>query len=99
VTDEDAAPPARSPAAGMPAAIRGIETEELVLAELVSRVLDRGVMVAGDVTISVAGIDLVHLALRLRLSASETIRRQELARAAERERALGDAPRSTSADR
>ena len=50
--------------------------EELVLAELVSRVLDRGVVVAGDVTISVAGIDLVHLALRVRLSSIETLRRR-----------------------
>jgi hypothetical protein len=57
-----------------------VEVEELVLAELVSRVLDRGVMVAGDVTISVAGIDLVHLALRLRLSSTETLRRLETAR-------------------
>ena len=56
-----------------------LEGEELVLAELVNRVLDRGVMVAGDVTISVAGIDLVHLALRLRLSSSETLRRHRLA--------------------
>lgn len=40
--------------------------------------LDRGVMVAGDVTISVAGIDLVHLALRIRLSSTETLRRREL---------------------
>jgi hypothetical protein len=79
-----------SPAAGTPAALRGVETEELVLAELVSRVLDRGVMVAGDVTISVAGVDLVHLALRLRLSSTETLRRHELARAAERQRTLPD---------
>lgn len=50
--------------------------EELVLAELVSRVLDRGVVVAGDVTISVAGIDLVHLALRLRLSSIESLHRR-----------------------
>jgi hypothetical protein len=58
-------------------AVGGVEVEELVLAELVSRVLDRGVMVAGDVTISIAGIDLVHLALRLRLSSTETLRRQQ----------------------
>ena len=51
--------------------IRGQE-EELVLAELVSRVLDRGVVVAGDVTISVAGIDLVYLGLRLHLTAVES---------------------------
>jgi hypothetical protein len=38
----------------------------------VIRVLDRGVVVAGDVTISVAGIDLVYLGLRLHLTAVES---------------------------
>jgi gas vesicle structural protein len=92
-------PPEGSLAAGTPDALRGIETEELVLAELVSRVLDRGVMVAGDVTISVAGVDLVHLALRLRLSSTETLRRHELARAAERERTRHELPHRTPPDR
>jgi hypothetical protein len=58
--------------------VSAVASEELVLAELVSRVLDRGVMVAGDVTISIAGVDLVHLALRLRLSSSETLRRHHM---------------------
>lgn len=53
------------------------EDSDLVLAELVSRVLDRGVMVSGEVTISVAGIDLVQLSLRLRLVSTETLARQE----------------------
>lgn len=53
------------------------EDGDLVLAELVSRVLDRGVMVSGEVTISVAGIDLVQLSLRLRLVSTETLARQE----------------------
>jgi hypothetical protein len=90
------APAEESPPAGTPGPVRGVETGELVLAELVSRVLDRGVMVAGDVTISVAGVDLVHLALRLRLSSTETLRRHELARAAERAREL---PHRTPPDR
>lgn len=61
-------------------ASQGLELEEMVLAELVSRVLDRGVVIAGDVTISVAGIDLVHLALRLRVSSTETLRQHRLRR-------------------
>jgi gas vesicle structural protein len=66
-----------------------LQMDDLVLSELVSRVLDRGVMVAGDVTISVAGIDLVHLALRIRLSSTETLHRDAL----DRGRARGaDAP-------
>lgn len=49
----------------------GLE-EELVLAEIVSHVLDRGAVIAGQITISVAGIDLVELGLNLYLSSTET---------------------------
>lgn len=45
--------------------------EQLVLTDLLNRVLDRGVTVYGDVTISIAGVDLVWLGLRLDLSAIE----------------------------
>jgi hypothetical protein len=54
--------------------------EALVLSDLVSRVLDRGVSVIGNVVISVAGVDLVRLGLRLDLWAVET-ERQWLERA------------------
>lgn len=46
--------------------------EELTLAELVNRVLDRGVVITGEVTISVAGVDLVFLGLDLLLTSVET---------------------------
>lgn len=49
--------------------------EELTLAELVNRVLDRGVALTGDVVISVAGIELVYLGLRAVLASTETLRR------------------------
>lgn len=45
--------------------------EQLVLAEIVSHVLDRGVVIAGEVTISVAGIDLIELGLNLYLCSTE----------------------------
>jgi hypothetical protein len=41
--------------------------DEQTLVDLLDRVIDRGVVIAGDVVLSVAGIDLVHLELRLRL--------------------------------
>jgi gas vesicle structural protein len=47
--------------------------ERLRLVELVDRVLDRGVVLKGDVVISVAGIDLVYLELRLLLSSVESL--------------------------
>ncbi|HUP89005.1 MAG TPA: gas vesicle protein [Longimicrobiales bacterium] len=46
--------------------------DEMSLAELVNRVLDRGAMITGEVTISVAGVDLIFLGLQLVISAAET---------------------------
>lgn len=44
------------------------------LAELINRVLDRGVVVGGDVTISLAGVDLVYLGLNALLTSVSTAR-------------------------
>jgi hypothetical protein len=44
------------------------------LCEALDRVLNKGVVVAGEVTISVAGVDLVYLGLQLRLMSVETAR-------------------------
>jgi hypothetical protein len=50
------------------------EDRELVLVDLVNRVLDRGVVIHGDVTISVAGVDLVYLGLSAVLTSVATAR-------------------------
>ena len=51
--------------------------ESLVLSDLLSRVLDKGVVLSGDVIISIADIDLIKLELHLLLSGIEsTIRRE-----------------------
>jgi gas vesicle structural protein len=47
--------------------------DEMHLAELVNRVLDRGAVVSGDITISVAGVDLIFVSLRLLLTSVESI--------------------------
>jgi len=52
----------------------GIGTDHQSLVELVNRLLDKGVVISGDITISVAGIDLVYLGLSVVLSSVETIR-------------------------
>jgi gas vesicle structural protein len=44
----------------------------LHLAELVNRVLDRGAVITAEITISVAGVDLLFLGLQLVLSSIET---------------------------
>ncbi len=48
--------------------------EQLTLSEIVSRVLDRGAVISGEVMISVAGVDLVYLGLQVVLTSVETAR-------------------------
>jgi gas vesicle structural protein len=48
--------------------------DELSLADLVNRVLDKGAVVSGDVVISVAGVDLIYVGLRLLVSSAESMR-------------------------
>ena len=50
-----------------------LESEGLTLLELTDRLLHRGVVLTGEATISVAGVDLIYLGLNLVLSAVETI--------------------------
>ena len=47
---------------------------EITLLETLDRLLNKGVVVAGDITLSVADIDLVYLGLRVLLSSVETAR-------------------------
>lgn len=57
-----------------------IDTEQLVLGDLLNHVLDKGVVIGGTVTIAVADIDLVMLDLRLLLTSIETAVRREVQR-------------------
>src|SRR4051794_13224958 len=50
-----------------------LEQSDLSLLETLNHALDRGVVAAGDVTISVAGVPLVYLGLNVLLSSAETI--------------------------
>ena len=50
------------------------ESERLSICEVLDRVLNKGVVVAGEVTISVAGVDLVYLGLNLVLTSIEPAR-------------------------
>lgn len=49
-----------------------IDDEQLILGDLLNHVLDKGVVITGTVTISVADIDLLMLDLRLLLTSIET---------------------------
>lgn len=50
------------------------ERERVSLCEALDRVLNKGAVVVGEVTISVADIDLIYLGLQLVLSSIETAR-------------------------
>jgi hypothetical protein len=45
----------------------------VTLLELVDRVLNRGVVLSGDITLSVADVDLVYVGLRVLLSSVATL--------------------------
>jgi gas vesicle structural protein len=51
------------------------EDEELSLLETLDHVLDRGLVIAGEVKIAVADIDLVYLGLNVLLGSVETVDR------------------------
>ncbi len=46
---------------------------DVTLLDLADRLLDKGVVISGDVVISVAGVDLVYLSLRALLASVETV--------------------------
>jgi Gas vesicle protein len=51
----------------------GAAVGDVALVDLVDRLLTGGVVLAGDVTLSLAGVDLVHVSVRALISAVETI--------------------------
>jgi gas vesicle structural protein len=51
--------------------------QQVTLIELVDRVLNRGVVLSGDITLSVAGVDLVYVGLRVLLASVGTFERLE----------------------
>jgi hypothetical protein len=77
-------PPTRPP----PAALDDVsdEGEQLVLSDLINRVLDKGVVISSNIIISIADIDLIQLDLRLLISSVATLSQ----RAAQAKR--GDVP-------
>ena len=61
-----------------------VEARDVTLLDLVDRAVDHGVILAGDITISVADIDLIYLGLQVLLASVERVEKLS----AERERAM-----------
>jgi gas vesicle structural protein len=46
---------------------------QVTLLDLLDRILDKGVLIKGDITISVADVDLVYVGLKVLLTSVETM--------------------------
>lgn len=60
--------PAEVPARHVPA-----DHERVALAELVSRVVERGVVLSGDLVVSVGGVDLLYVGLDVLLATMDQV--------------------------
>ena len=49
------------------------KSKDITILELLDRVLTKGVILTGDIVISVADIDLIYLGVKLMLSSVETM--------------------------
>ena len=49
------------------------QSKDITILELLDRVLTKGVILTGDIVISVADIDLIYLGVKLMLSSVETM--------------------------
>lgn len=63
-------------------------TQELAIADLLDRALDKGVVVWGEATISLAGVDLVYVGLKLLVASVDAAQRMR-AGAADGNAAIG----------
>src|SRR5215204_2994975 len=70
------------------------EDEELSLLETLDHVIDHGLVIAGEVTIAVAGVDLIFLGLNVLLGSVETVERVLGERERSVELLLGMVPRA-----
>lgn len=51
------------------------KAKKVTLLEVLDRALDKGVVVSGDIVISVADVDLIYIGLKVLLSSVETMER------------------------
>lgn len=66
------------------------DDDALVLSDLLGHVLDKGVVITGDVIISIAGIDLISVSLSVLITALETLERRSVGVTGRLAHPLGD---------
>ncbi len=64
------------------------KSRDMTLLEVLDRVLNKGVILVGDLVISVADIDLVYVGVKLMLSSVETMEQLKDGKATEEEEKL-----------
>ena len=52
---------------------QSMENKDIALIDILDVILDKGVAIKGDLIISIAGVDLVYLDLRVLISSVETL--------------------------
>lgn len=52
---------------------RDFDADDVALVDLIDRLIDGGVVIGGDIVLSLAGVDLVYLGLRLVLTPAHTV--------------------------
>jgi hypothetical protein len=52
-----------------------LEQQDVTLLDLLDRLLNKGIVITGDLMISVANVDLIYVGLRLIVTAVETMNR------------------------
>jgi hypothetical protein len=62
----------RGPPSAIDTSLDSDDDRRLVLGDLINRVLDKGVVISGHVTISVADIDLIAVDLRVLITSIQT---------------------------
>ncbi|MFT4762807.1 MAG: hypothetical protein ACI9LN_004795 [Saprospiraceae bacterium] len=54
------------------------QSKDITVVEILDRVLNKGVVITGDIVISVAEIDLVYVGLKLLVTSVETMQEKRL---------------------
>jgi hypothetical protein len=52
-----------------------LQSKDVTLVEVLDRVLDKGVVISGDIVISLAEVDLIYIGLKVLISSVETMER------------------------
>jgi len=55
--------------------LKTLTPKQLTIIDLIDRILDKGVVINGDITVSVVGVDLLSLKINLVIASLETAKR------------------------